>query len=299
MPNAQRYGRGIFIFTYTTGFALTVVLIPLLLPLLFKIIEDLLSNEERLGIYYNYKILAGATTVCLVYTFASVFIAFYQLTKYGDKFNEFDGIKTGFLLSLLIWLFILTVVYTFYFKFDARNDNKLYNRMLKFAGFFAVFSLSAFTGLLMLSFAPTILLLFAYPLDTSALLALHSALFYSTTIMLAVFFHSIHEWIVNHDSITHDIISRLFGNSTYANWGKCIIFCGTLFHVLTGMMLVALLPLTYVCLILLYQFVVARSGTHLADSNVATYVPSITIAVFGFVIKKGAFDVPRHKKMEQ
>ena len=66
------------------------------------------------------------------------------------------------------------------------------------------------------------------------------------------------------------------------------------------MVLVALLPLTYVCLILLYQFVVARSeANQLAYSNLSTYVPSLVIAVFGFIIKKGAFDLPRHKKMKQ
>ena len=65
------------------------------------------------------------------------------------------------------------------------------------------------------------------------------------------------------------------------NWvvTKCIIFAGMFLHILTGMVLVALLPLTYVCLILLYQFVVARSeANQLAYSNLSTYVPSLVSA---------------------
>ena len=300
-----RYGRGILIFTYTIGFVLTIMLAPILISLLFKIIKDLfdVSNEEDFDISYSKLILAGASTISLVHTFLSVGIAFYQLTKYRNVFNEFDRMKSGYLPVLLIWLFTITAAHTIYYD---SNKDKLQNCMLKIAGFLAAFSLSAFTGLLMLSFAPTILLLFAYPVDISSLLALHVALFYSTTIVLAVFFRSVREWIVHHYSIVKNIISCSFCNKTQQklakkdNCNKCIIFAGMFLHILTGMVLVALLPLTYVCLILLYQFVVARSeANQLAYSNLSTYVPSLVIAVFGFIIKKGAFDLPRHKKMKQ
>ena len=81
----------------------------------------------------------------------------------------------------------------------------------------------------------------------------------------------------------------------------CTIALGWCTYILLGtLIMVALLPLTYVCIILLYQFVVARSETNqIASSNLAMYVPSIAIAVFGFLLNKGAFDKPQHVKMEQ
>ena len=274
---------------------------PLLLPLLFKIIQDLLSSEQELDIYYNSEILASASTVCLVYMISSIVIAFYELTNPGDKFNEFDGIKAGYLVVLLVWLFLLTLVFTIYFQFEAKEGNRRYNSVMKVIAFLAAFSLSAFSDLLMLSFAPTILLLFAYPVDTSSLLALHFALFYSTIMVVAVFYHIVHDWMKNHGSIMENVAAacpiKPCKDSDCKK--KCIIYSGTLFLIMIGMILVALLPMTYACLILLYQFVVARSGTHLVYGSFATYVPSIIIAVFGFAIKKGAFDVPRHKIMEQ
>ena len=284
-PDAQ-YGRGILKFTYSIGFVLGMTLAPILIPLLFKIIRDLFQTPDK-EVSYNKLTLAGATTVCAGYTIISVSIAFHQLSRY---INEFDRMKTGFMFALLFWLLVVTFFSALYFKFDKKIP-ALQKCVLHIAGFIAVFSLSGFTGILVLSFAPTIILLFAYPVDTSSLLALHVALFYSTTIVLAVFFCSVKEWVVNHRSI----INTTFTCTCNHGWcNKCLICVGTFLHLSLGMVLVALLPLTYVCLILLYQFVVARSEHHqlLAYSNFAAYIPSIIIAVFGFIIKKGAFDLP-------
>ena len=242
--------------------------------------------------------LAGACTISTGYTILSVSIAFYQVTRY---INEFDHMKAAFLLSILLWMLVNTIFSALYFRFDEKKFSNSHRKLiLHFAMCFAAFSLSSFTGIVMLSFAPTILLLFAYPVDTSSLLILHVASFYSTTILLAVFFRGVKEWIINHDSI----FETTFCSSCYKNdcikhknysiiksAFQCIIFGGLL---LLGMVLFAMLPLTYVCLILLYQFVVARSEVNqlLAYSNFATYIPSIVIAVFGYIIKKGAFDLP-------
>ena len=293
--NGGRYGKGILVFTYTIGFILVIGLTPILLPLLFKIIRDLLQRSDK---NYDKMFLAGACTISTGYTILSVSIAFYQVTRY---ITEFDHMKAAFLLIILFWMLVITIFSALYFRFDEKNfSNSHRKRILHFAMCFAAFSLSSFTGIIMLSFAPTILLLFAYPVDTSSLLILHVASFYSTTIVLAVFFRGVKEWIINHDSIfgttfcssccknpsnvpsKRDSIKRTF---------QCFIFGGLLF---LGMVLFAMLPLTYVCLILLYQFVVARSEVNqlLAYSNFATYIPSIVIAVFGYIIKKGAFDLP-------
>ena len=44
---------------------------------------------------------------------------------------------------------------------------------------------------------------------------------------------------------------------------------------------------------------VARSGNYAVDSDdLASYIPSIAIAVFGYVLKKGAFDISRQEKID-
>ena len=285
--NGGQYGKGILVFTYTIGFILVIGLTPILLPLLFKIIRDLLQRSDK---NYDKMFLAGACTISTGYTILSVSIAFYQVTRY---INEFDHMKAAFLPIILFWKLVITIFSALYFRFDENNfSNSHRKHILHFAMCFAAFSLSSFTGIVMLSFAPTILLLFAYPVDTSSLLILHVASFYSTTIVLAVFFRGVKEWIINHDSIFGTtFFSHCCDNDSIKRFFHWLIFCGLL---LLGMVLFAMLPLTYVCLILLYQFVVARSEVNqlLAYSNFATYIPSIVIAVFGYIIKKGAFDFP-------
>lgn len=234
--------------------------------------------------------LAGASIISTGYTAISMAIVFYQVTRY---INEFDHMKTWFFFVLLGWLLVVAIISSLYFKFDKEDFTTSRIRILRIAGICAAFSLSSFTGILMLSFAPTILLLFAFPVDTSSLLVLHIASFYSTTIVLAVFFRSVKEWFVNNDSI----IEAVFCPVCYKENLRCLKCTGLLLYIILGLVLLALLPLTYVCLILLYQFVVARSEVNqlLAYTNFATYIPSIAIAVFGFVIKKGAFDLQTTK----
>ena len=297
-PDA-RYGRAILIYSYTIGFAFALILAPILVQLLIKMLEKFIEKPRLEKHSYNKMFVGGASVVCCGYNILSITIAFHQVTKYADIFHEFDCLRTVFILTLFAWSFILSAVHTLFYnlkKVRNENNNNQSQCFIKFIIFVCVLSLSTFTALLMLNFAPTVILLFAHPIDTSALTALHIALFYSTATVLAVFFDKISNWNTNHGE-SYEVFKDLCCESYAIK--LLFIFFSLLFNILLGMMLVVLLPLTYVCIVLVYQFVVARSGNYAVDSDdLASYIPSIAIAVFGYVLKKGAFDISRQEKID-
>ena len=293
-----RYGRKILIYSYTVGFAFAMTLAPVLVQLLFKMLEKFIKKPTLEENSYNTLFVGGASVVCCGYNILSIAAAFHQAAKYADISHEFDRLRKGFIFTIFVWSFILSAVHTLFYKVRNENINKRSQCMIKFIMFLSAVSLSTFTALLMLNFAPTVILLFAHPIDTSALIALHIALFYSTATVLAVFFDKILNWIINHSESYKVFKFKDFRGQSYAF--KLFISFSLFFNILIGLMLVVLLPLTYVCIVLVYLFVVARSGNYAVDSdNLASYFPSIAIAVFGYVLKKGAFDISKQEKIEK
>ena len=161
--------------------------------------------------------------------------------------------------------------------------------------FFCGLSLAVFTADVMLSFAPTFLLLFAYPISSSALLVLHIAIFYCTIILVAVYFAILHKWIIGHYKIVSEIV-KIVEKITICKRDKqtkaaVVINLGWFVCITIGLILIALLPLTYICILFFYQFVITRSNTtNVSSSGISLYIPSLVIAVFGFLVKKGAFE---------
>ena len=82
-----------------------------------------------------------------------------------------------------------------------------------------------------------------------------------------------------------------------------LIYFGWFEHIFLGLVILVALPITYICIIFFYQFVVARSNTNdISLNGLSLYIPSVVIAVFGFVIKKGAFEqntTENEKKKEE
>lgn len=290
--NDAQFGRYILLYAYMIGFFLTLILAPILMPLLFKVLKDMLDDTNEENSYYFKLMFAGASTVSFAYSVVSIGVSFHQLSRSSDfPPNEFELMKICFLGIILVWLLLLTVLFTIYYHFELKP-----NSMKKMSAFFSALGLSTFSASLMLSFTPTVLLLFAYPVDTSALLALHVALFYSTTVVIAVFFNNVRIWIEHHRNIARRLISNC-GRSTAIEIGICFgFFC----QIFLGSFLLILLPLIYISIILLYQFVIARNESNeLASSNIAKYIPPILIAVFGFLLNKGAFELPQKTRLKQ
>ena len=329
-----RFGTLILRFAYSVGFILTFFMAPLFLGLLFKILNKAFDEnnpkkkstpssndkspsqlESQVAPESNndhYKpMFAAALVVSFMYSFASISIAFYNLpNKSRHPLNEFELMKTSFLAVLVVWLIILDVLYAVYYYYWYIKEHSSNYCMKMVLASFAVFSLGILAADVMISIPPTILLLFAYPIDSSALLALHIAIFYCATMVLAVYFTKIHKWITEHYSVVtgedHPNKGEDRSNEGGDHPKACImtfIYLGWFAHIFLGLVVLVALPITYICIMFFYQFVVARSNTNdISLNGLSLYIPSVVIAIFGFVIKKGAFEqdtAEKKKKKEE
>ena len=285
--NDARLGVVILKFAYSIGFILTFIMAPLFMGLLFKIMNKLFSGNSEIGTESgtdnnmdSYKpIFMAGSAVSFMYSLGSLSIAFYQVTKTSRfPLNEFECMKIFFLSVLVVWLTAIAVVLTTYYKFNSDKCIK------KVAAFFCILGLAVFTADVMLSFAPTFLLLFAYPISSSALLVLHIAIFYCTIILVAVYFAILHKWITDHYKIVSEIVKKKNDEQTGRQTIKAVLISlGWLVCIMIGLILIALLPLTYICILFFYQFVITRSNTtNVSSSGISLYIPSLVIAVFGF-----------------
>ena len=295
--NDARLGVVILKFAYLIGFILTFVMAPIFMGLIFKIMNKLFSGNSEIGTESNtsgtgsnmdsYKpIFMAGSAVSFMYSLGSLSIAFYQVTKTSRfPLNEFECMKISFLSVLVVWLTAIAVVLTTYYKFNSDKCIK------KVAAFFCILGLAVFTADVMLSFAPTFLLLFAYPISSSALLVLHIAIFYCTIILVAVYFAILHKWITDHYKIVSEIAKKNDEQTGRQTIKAVLITSGWLACIMIGLILIALLPLTYICILFFYQFVITRSNTtNVSTSGISLYIPSLIIAVFGFLVKKGALE---------
>ena len=334
-----KFGTTILRFAYSVGFILTFFMVPLFLGLLFKILNKVFeennpqkktddnganetgnnmcintsdapesnntgntirtssSTEEESDNYHYKPIFASALVVSFMYSLTSISIAFYHQPS-----NEFEWMKTSFLVVLLVWLIILDVLQAVYYLYIKEDSSKYYMKTV--LAFLAVLSLGTLAADIMLSIPPTILLLFAYPIDLSALIALHIAIFYCATIVLAVYFAKVHKWITKHYKMTMKIlkICKVKEDNPNPCAVTAVVYIGWFGYIFLGLVVLVALPITYVCIIFFYQFVVARSNTSdISLNGLPLYIPSVVIAVFGFVIKKGAFkqDAAKKKKKKE
>ena len=321
--NDARLGVQILRFGYSIGFIITFIMSPLFMRLLFTIINKLVfpgnsdptesdskltesagrqdeSESQNLDAdnnmdNYNYKpIFMAGSAISFMYSASSISIGLYQTTETSRlPLNEFEYMKIIFLFVLVVWLTVIAVVLTKYYTNSNQHIKKVF-------AFFCALSLAVFTANVMLSFVPTFLLLFAYPISSSALLVLHIAIFYCTIVLLAVYFSILHKWIIKHHQIVSKIVKKKKNEDGHVWTIKACINVGWLVYIVIGLIVIALLPLTYTCILFFYQFVITRSNTtNIASNGISLYIPSLVIAVFGFLVNKGAFERRTNKEEEE
>ena len=286
--NDARLGVHILRFGYSIGFIFTFIMAPLLMRLLFINLNVFPNNSNPSGTsdareaenkshndMDSYKLIFMAgSAISFTFFLPAIIIALYQATKISHlPLNEFEYMKIFFLISIVAWLTVITAVYTMYYMCSKKCICKS-RKNVDVVAFLCVVGLAVFTADIVLSFVPTVLLLFAYPISSSALLVLHIAIFYCTIILLAVYFSIVHKWITKLKQKTIQTI--------------CVTKLGCM---MIGLILLLLLILTYICILFFYQFVITRSNTtNIASNGISLYIPSLVIAVFGFLVKKGAFE---------
>ena len=227
---------------------------------------------------YHYKpMFVAASIVSFMYSCVSISITFYHLPN-----NEFECMKTIFLVVLIVWLIVLGVGHAMYY-IEENSSNYCMKMILASV---AILSLGILAADIMLSIPPTILLLFAYPINSSALLALHIAIFYCATMVFAVYLTELHKWITNHNSMATKILKMkmLILDQVLKVLKKCkkqkkgedhpkkkedhpkeeddrktfmtVIYIGWCVHIFFGLVVLVALPITYVCIIFFYQFAI-------------------------------------------
>ena len=301
--NDARLGVYILRFGSSIGFILTIIMSPLLMGLLFTIINKVFSSNSEPGTESknsnksgtdnhmdSYKpIFVAGLLVSFVYSTSSISIGLYQATKTSRlPLNEFEYMKICFLVILVVWLTSIAVILTLYNMYKNSNTCTCIKEVI---GFFCALSLAVFTADVMLSFAPTFLFLFPYPIS-SALLVLHIAIFYCTIILVAVYFAILHKWIIDHYKVVSEIVKIVEKITTCKRDNQTkeavVINLGWFVCITIGLILIALL---HICILFFYQFVITRSNTtNVSSSGISLYIPSLVIAVFGFLVKKGAFE---------
>ena len=175
--------------------------------------------------------------------------------------------------------------------------------------------------LVMLSIFPTLLLLFAYPLNTFSLIVIHVALFYTETMAGVLFIHQVYTCkqactrkYHNTEIVIEDTCTTESGNTTYTTVTEnttesrnatdttvtenttdttesgntaCCCTCNVILALLgvAGMLIVV-----YLSVMLFYEFLFLRNlSNNLAFDIIIKYIPSVGIAAFGYLIRKGTF----------
>ena len=227
---------------------------------------------------YKKKLYYVAGSV-VTFPFFSVSIIIQATGISHQPINEFEKLKIGFLIVLVLWLIIIAVMYYMCCK-CRKNVNAM--------AFFCVLGLAVFTTDIMLSFVPSFLLLFAFPISSSALLVLHIAIFYCVIILVAAYFA-----LLGGKQITK------LKQKTKIKTRCCTIGYIIMFGL--GVILIfVVLSLTYACILFFFQFVIIRKKTtNVSLSTITLYSPPLVIAVFGFLIKKGAFEQHTNKEEEE
>ena len=218
---------------------------------------------------------------------------FYHLINH-EHFNIFVFLKMlyGILTYGLLLLFIIlyhsckrTGCCKCSFKCDCEG----------FIGTFLVSLLTLAVALLILNILPIILLLFAHPMNTFALLGIHVALFYTETMAGILIINQLK-------------LCKCSCRDNYSSERQLLIekdeedqpsYCTRCKIILWAILLLIASGFIYFSVICFYQFLFLRnlSSNNLGVDIIIKYLPSIAIGAFGFGIKTTFSKKDKYEKM--
>ena len=313
------YGEIIFILIYTVNIMLSTVLTLFLLPTIFVAYDSVTNRDTVLD-------NPGQVQLMVIALLASIFVsAFYFSEIYQpiDTAVKRQSTNPFFFLkifsSMVVFISCIVFANIHYVCFQPRNCLNIFKM-------FGVTSVSAFIFSLIRDTFPAILLMFAFPIDTFALLALHVALFYTETMIgtLVVcqtrkFWKTWKKWktlrskfktrdetnnrrtdlvIQNDNEETREtelsnasefkIVSVTDERSNLLRQPKRSTSHAYIFLCVLGVVtLCVTMFLFYVCMMCFFQLFILRNLDHsTAFSVMLKYVPTAAIGLFGFVVGK-------------
>ena len=307
------YGQIVFTIIYTVNVLLSMVLTVFLLPSVFAA-YDTVANR---GTFLDNPSQVQLMVIALLASLFMIAIYISEVIQLCDTHGSNPLTWLKFISSILILTSCLTVTNIHYVCCQPRN----FLNILKMCG---VTLLSAFIFTLIRDIFPTILVFFAFSVDTFALLALHVALFYTETMVgtlvvcqshkfwktLRSKFNNIKMSTRYHhmalDQLTEETeeteLSNEFLSVSSAGSDEnshllqrlkkslalfnnsCVCMFSCVLGVLSFCVAVVLF---YLCMMWFFQLLILRNlGHNTAFSVMIKYVPTAAIGLFGFVVGK-------------
>ena len=320
-PN-EKLGQRLFLYMYTVNAVTAYVFGIFLYRLLLEVYDSAVEREKN---FFDDQFRVQFFTVTLM---ASVYLGALYLTDMGYYFHKHDNANVFIVLKMVFttmpfmgWILLIAV---YYYKSDTlRSKTKaLCLRQKSFPDMISshrsnitrvllVGLLTHEIVLIILSVFPTLLLLFAHPMNTFALLVIHVALFYTVTIAGIIVIEQLYKnmWIpklldkcrtckckhtreqkskpiadepqttphqMEQNTREGEIEDNSIINGIFLAIGVLLMFIG--------------LGFVYVSVMWFYQFLFLRNlSNNLAFDIIIKYVPSAGIAAFGYLIQKGTF----------
>ena len=273
----QDVGMKILEFVLIMGFLAALMLAPLLTVALIKTFSRTLGSDiSKSNWSHSSSLIAGATVVSIMFCFMTWVAELNQLNKLV-KINRFADMKLGFLATLYAWALVVTFapigvgIYCRSNSQEGNHSTALTSRWWIFV-YVAVSTIVGFASHIILVLFPTVLFMFVHPVDISALIFLHVALIYSMTVILAIFMNQLYRW------------GACECNEKCHLCCVCCIWFLYLFYVCC--MLISV-PLTYITIIEIYQFIVGRNVyEQQAWTALANFIPSVVIVLFTRLLNK-------------
>ena len=310
-PN-EALGQKLFLYMYIVNAAIAYVFSIFLYRLLLKVYDSEVEREKN---FFDDPFRVQFFTVTLL---ASVYFCALYLTDMGYYFynwnnrNVFIVMKMVFItMPFMGWVLLIAV---YYCKSHTPWSNtkkllctkalcnkelctKISRHRSNIIRVVLVGLLTHAIVLIILSIFPTLLLLFAHPMNTFALLVIHVALFYTETIAGILVIERLKKnmWIQDKCQHTqgpgeegHKLLAPGESLTTRTNEDNSIIN-GIVILIGVVPMLIGL-GFVYVSVMWFYQFLFLRNlSNNLAFDIIIKYVPSVGIAAFGYLIQKGTF----------
>ena len=187
-PN-ELIGQTLFVYMYVTNAVVALIVGIFILPLLLKVYDRAAKKNDKFFRNSTRVQLFMVTLLASVYIGAVYIADMYYYIKISYKyFNLFLILKLLFevlvLVILLFWCFYIVFNITRCYRTEGEDRKTALARISQIA---VVVPLTLTLILVMLSIFPTLLLLFAHPMNTFSLIVIHVALFYTETMAGVLF----------------------------------------------------------------------------------------------------------------
>ena len=173
------YGMKLFTYGYWTTFVIILLALFLLIVLLLKPLKEAFLVEK--GIWSETKcIIVSFAYISFAINFVTCVAEAHTISQLGFHNNPYLILKLRFLLFLFVFCIVAPIIIVLCWR-------QLDFCTLDFLIFTSVlFTLTFLFSTTVLSFVPYLVLMFAYPVDTAALLTLHYTMIYTYTMLMAI-----------------------------------------------------------------------------------------------------------------